>query len=611
MDEKYLKARTRQDNLLKDTRELLQSITHDRDKTRINERIEYTKTLKKTFSDNHTELVAIALDDTKLAARSYYNNELKIEFEQLIEAIQKMLEDIQKEKDSWEDAKQTLPGFFEDDDIMKKKTDQIGKPSENPFFNLQDTRQKTDQSREIRDLQDQIKRLTTFVQQSQNNSPTTQTGAMGKILEEFKFIRNPLPLPAFPKKDVYKNYRQWLLRFKSFAKTNQLSDDLLVHHLRESVTNSPGESVVAQHTFAEDNYQEMMLQLHKRFYVIRNIALAYTEELIDLAKGTDTDYQKLRKVIDAGYSYVRNIYELVKESIIAGGNRTPTKDEILSKAFECMIVTLLSRTLDTKTRNYVNSALKLDFMEIPTINALLRALETRLTTIHEEEKKSPQKVIVANAYKVSDNKTKTTASPLKCVLCKGKDNHSTPRCFKIRKRSTPIKTKIDLLRKAAPSLCLICLKNSTGSCNCRQEANLCKCKMGRHHIILCSQFYQPLEKKEKKDKKLVANVVTVQNRNKYELLGTAELLVRDKMNRYRVMRTLLDDGSQQSMITEEAFHKLRLPSIKTEVAIRGTFSSKLFASSRLVTLHIQNRKRTLRNDIILDEYVNFYFIISK
>ena len=107
-------------------------------------------------------------------------------------------------------------------------------------------------------------------------------------------------------------------------------------------------------------------------------------------------------------------------------------------------------------------------------------------------------------------------------------------------------------------LCFNCLKGCHQLKNCKVKIKCFKCKKeGNHHTALCDLKYSNNVVGDSAITCLIKNSTSV-------LLQTANVLISDKKcDKHRVVKLLLDPGSQQTFVTEKIINTLELKLVRS------------------------------------------------
>jgi hypothetical protein len=147
-----------------------------------------------------------------------------------------------------------------------------------------------------------------------------------------------------------------------------------------------------------------------------------------------------------------------------------------------------------------------------------------------------------------------------CHFCKGE--HPIYQCSQLLDLTITERKKQVKNHK----LCFNCLFNNHQVQNCKSKYSCRKCNERRHTIL-----HQ--ESEQTTNNEVLTAVDTVNNhaflRNKFVLLSTAIVLVKNSSNQYVECRALLDAGSQSNFISEHMVTKLNLNLHKTNLTVGG------------------------------------------
>lgn len=240
-------------------------------------------------------------------------------------------------------------------------------------------------------------------------------------------------------------------------------------------------------------------------------------------------------------------------------------------SWDPLIVHILSQKLDCETHKDYIESLKQP-RELPSLTEFFEFLENKFTSLEASRRKQdsnirpllpissfPNKQLqYKNNYfnKISANtahnskptpKAFYAASAGRCPNCSGK--HGIFNCDEFLRMPNEMKLKtVNNLH-----LCINCLYDHHGN-KCHSLKTCSKCT--KHHNTL---LHDALAKSNSPPNKIKDSVNVSQNKSSEILLATALIKVLAADGTHITMRALIDQGSQISLITENAAQRLKLP----------------------------------------------------
>ncbi|KOB70094.1 Uncharacterized protein OBRU01_15913 [Operophtera brumata] len=304
-------------------------------------------------------------------------------------------------------------------------------------------------------------------------------------------------------------------------------------------------------------------------------------------------------------------------------------------SWDPLIIHLMCQKLDTETLNEYLLSVK-EIKEVPKLDEFLSFLEKTFTVMEtsrrKSEPKSNQNYKYQKTYKnVEHMKESSTgrsiAQPVsdrnvyatkyfKCAICKT-NSHGIFNCIKFRELSPSVK----LRTTEKLQLCENCLYSHYGK-ECISEKRCRDCNQA-HNTLLHEAFTQHNNEtgarastsssanvstfKQGQRPSVRSSHVSLQPEIPEILLATAVIRVEKEDGSYVNMRALLDQGSQTSLITENAAQLLGLPRKRCQGVItgigakqsncKGAINIKCVSTNRWI---LSGCARTLQCNIILN-----------
>jgi hypothetical protein len=374
-------------------------------------------------------------------------------------------------------------------------------------------------------------------------------------------------------------YSEFLAFYDSFdslvGKDNNLNDCQKLNFLRSCLTGEALRAIEAL-SVSSANYNIALDILKRRFKNDRLIIQDHINSILTAPNIIKNSDASLRQLLDTVTLHLEALKVL----------------NIPVESWDSIIVTVINTKLDYSTKKDWEATL--DTSEMPKLSDLKDFLEKRcqflasVNVINKNHTKASQQVGQSNNQKLSDNKTRVNvyhAQSVKggnvtCHFCKGE--HPIYQCSPLLDLSITERKKQVKNHK----LCFNCLFNNHQVQNCKSKYSCRKCNE-RHHTILHQESEQTT------NNEVLTAVDTVNNhaflRNKFVLLSTAIVLVKNSSNQYVECRALLDAGSQSNFISEHMVTKLNLNLHKTNLTVGGinqtistiTQSTKVIMKSRV------------------------------
>ncbi|XP_023310042.1 uncharacterized protein LOC111691441 [Anoplophora glabripennis] len=164
-----------------------------------------------------------------------------------------------------------------------------------------------------------------------------------------------------------------------------------------------------------------------------------------------------------------------------------------------------------------------------------------------------------------------------------------------------LKDEIEYNRVRELKLCLNCLKSGHFVTRCRIKALCNKCN-GKHNTLLHHEAIEQGENSKGSDA-----VVTLSSfSSNMVLLSTVSLEVLDKTGKPRLIRAVLDCGSQSSYVTSNLVKQLGLPETPIEIKMVGLSctSTKIESKSQVTVRSRHNNFSTSISCLVIPEITN-------
>ncbi|XP_055714929.1 uncharacterized protein LOC129809145 [Phlebotomus papatasi] len=234
-------------------------------------------------------------------------------------------------------------------------------------------------------------------------------------------------------------------------------------------------------------------------------------------------------------------------------------------AWDPIIVSIAMDKFDKDTNKAFEESI-LDVTEVPTLKELLRFLLKRYCILRAstKEQKSAAKDSKQRSFHVTSDNTQS------CSKCK--KGHPLTKCEEFKKLN-PFERK---QHAKEHNICFNCLSHTKDS-ECRSTKTCFTCRQ-KHHTLLHFDKKTPTKSKnlhaqssstqdasvEEEDEPLAMYAATSSI-----ILPTAVIKIQDKHGLWQTFRALLDTGSSDTFISENAAQSLKLPRQKVATNIKG------------------------------------------
>ncbi|XP_026741350.1 uncharacterized protein LOC113503524 [Trichoplusia ni] len=376
----------------------------------------------------------------------------------------------------------------------------------------------------------------------------------------------------------------------------------------------------------------------QRFYYLRGHLTGEAEQLLRNIKMSSDCYEIAWKKLDDMYNNKRFLANGILKRMLSQKNLVSESayeiKKIISTTSDCLeaiknlgvdvsswdliVIHIISSKLDKETRRAWELKVASDSRdELPTFEEFSQYLYSRFRGLEQldkeyiENNKQPKHPQPKGTHSFHLLKEKGLLS---CTFCSA--DHKINYCPKFRKESNEARRMFALEN----NLCFVCLLNNHSAKNCK---NTLKCQVcrHRHHSLLHpsgasgsnigedeSTIHEELSSvastSAKDEIKNCNTVVTAQaegsskpmvsclstgTSRKTVLLTTALIKAESKDGSYRVVRALLDQGSQGSFVTESTVQYLGLDKTPSKQVVIGVGGDKSATAKSSVTLTLRSR----------------------
>lgn len=345
----------------------------------------------------------------------------------------------------------------------------------------------------------------------------------------------------------------------------------------KSKLRGEAEKLIKHLPVSAENYDSCLNIIQHRYDNKRLIFTSYIDTLLNQSTIDKSNATNLKKLYDTTKECLNGLENINVDIPVWGP----------------LIVYLLSSKLDDITYSDYLKIMKHP-RELPNLEEFMEFLELQFMTLESSRTK---KSGVKHNYSTNNNQhksynnnksmnfkdsekwTKTYhASLRKCPLCK--NDHALMQC--------PNFTSMDVATRNQTTsnlnICKNCLFSHGGNkCNSTKRCRTCNFK---HHSLLHDDKLKGQQSRPATS--AVAERTTNHINGEQEiLLTTPQLKVKNKEGDYIILRALLDQGSQVTLVTENAAQRLNLPRNKMNASVTGIGTTR-GTSKGMITLECKS-----------------------
>jgi hypothetical protein len=355
-----------------------------------------------------------------------------------------------------------------------------------------------------------------------------------------------LPIINLPKFNGH--YTEWTAFYDSFKSIIHENRNITAiekfHYLRGCLLDDARRTIDALPVAAR-SYETAWTLLVDRYQNKRLITQQHMHELFNLQAVSNKSANSLRSLLDGVNTHLAALRSLT----------------INTESWDPVLIYLVSSKIDFATKRDWETTLKSN--ELPTFEEFRAFLTQRCLTL-ESIQYNP---INQNSKVTHVPKTNTQNNrnfPIQqsnpnnnCPKCK--QSHSLYQCEEFL--NLPINNRIDEVKRL--KVCFNCLRPSHDAKSCRSNST-CKNCANKHHTLLHQARRQEIN----------LNQSACSNQTTQIMLSTAVVHCKDTNGRIHMCRAMLDQGSQQHLITAELCNKLNLNIKPTSLTISGICESQ-------------------------------------
>lgn len=361
-------------------------------------------------------------------------------------------------------------------------------------------------------------------------------------LAEFKHSKNSEPeAPKLQSLKVPKFTglcHQWVPFYNLFNRTviqnPKLTDVQRMQYLMDCLEGEP-KKLIQHLEIADDNFTGAMDIIMRRYNDQRKIINTHIDAIVDHANIAD-DVMGLKSLHD---KTIESLHALKGQNV---------SDKALGNV---ILTRLIEKKLSSQTRRGFEENL-IEKRKMPKLEELMHFIEARFVGM-ESIASSPIEAAKGDHRQDRD-----------CALCP-KQRHRIHQCQKFNGMS-PFE-RCQAIRKT--NLCQNCLKDH-GRNKCTMANNCKKCTRFHH----TSLHYERRDDAVNFRQNAQSHVVCTEKISFDVMLATAIINAKNSYGEYIELRTLIDQGSTTSFISEDAIQRLKLPRTRNSTEVTGIGASK-------------------------------------
>ena len=319
----------------------------------------------------------------------------------------------------------------------------------------------------------------------------------------------------------------------------------------KSLLIGPAYNVVAGFELNEDNYDSCLKMLKDRYGNRDMIISCHMNKILNLEPvKSENNIKALRKLYDSCEISIRNLNSLGVVSGSYGHLLLPILLKLLPESF----VLEYHKKRNPDKDSEVSELLEYIKNELRCREAALLVSDSQNKKNSENNSNSKQNKKVNKPHNVS-----TLSASVKkfCIFCKDNNNsHWSSECNNL----TDEKKRLMLKKEGR---CYRCFLRSHMSSACKTKIKPCElCKKNDHNKLFCFQRTQRAVIPE--NQTIVSNShCNIKNTNQSVLLQTCCVTAHSN-SKSKIVRLLLDSGSEKSFVTNKLVHELNLPLVRKE-----------------------------------------------
>ncbi|CAG9122367.1 unnamed protein product [Plutella xylostella] len=417
------------------------------------------------------------------------------------------------------------------------------------------------------ELKGELSRLQRLIQ-------TPVPSGSGKQSDNNSNIRLPkISIPTFSGK-----YDEWVTfrdLFDSLIRTNDSLDEVQKLHYLKGYLEGEAEQLVRHIPISRDNFEVCWKQLESRYNNKKYLANCILKRMFGQKPLQGESAGAIKELLDTTNECLHALLNLGVDI----------------KSWDIMVIYVISLKLDPESRKLWEARTSDSSSVLSELVNFKEFLEQRFRSLEFLDGKGNAKVTQPNHIKSLHT---TESSSVTCKYCS--DAHKIANCKSFGKED--VEARREFVRSS--KLCFNCLAPNHTVYLCRVITR-CRVCHKKHHSLLHTQKC-PVRLSENKVEEGVtpfdsptvpgeSNKVVSCSTNMQSQVLLATTLVQVKSSAgNNVLRSLLDQGSQASFITEAAVQRLRLQRVPHKCVVSGVGSDKKpsCASKYVVEIQIQS-----------------------
>ena len=329
----------------------------------------------------------------------------------------------------------------------------------------------------------------------------------------------------------------------------------LIHYLEGAAAR-----IVDGLQITEKNYDAAKKILKKRYGKCQMIITAHMEELLKLRPCTGEKPNQLRYLFDKISIHLRGLESLGVASENNGATLIPVLMGKLPADIRVQVARLTSN--DAWSLKEILELLENE-VEAREVGESIKVNDERV-----QFSSNPRNPPIRNTASTLYTDMEKRKPNITCVYCNGE--HYSASCERIK----DISQRVSILKQKGR--CFVCLRYGHRKNQCRLN-KLCKHCRGKHHQSICEHESRPKQDQQgnEMENTTSASTLTRSKGKSVVLLQTAKTMAfKDGEAKGISVRILLDNGSQQSYITESLKTRLKLEPVKQKTLHLNTFGGE-------------------------------------
>lgn len=399
--------------------------------------------------------------------------------------------------------------------------------------------------------------LSIFKKGISDNADVKRTPMGGSVANSDSIRLERIKIPTFSGK-----YTEWCAfreLYESMVHTNaQLTGVQRLQYLRNSIKGE-AERIINHLPMKDENYDTAWKLLCERYDNNRAIAHDMMQQFWEIQPCSKNDVIGMKRIVETTNQFLASTQAL----------------EI--NAFDLVTVFMLTQKLDDESRREWHNKIG-SCKNVPTLNEFMAFCTERFSILEAVQYSNvqPKHKRSSNAYTVQYSDKPS------CVVCKA--DHRLVECKRFKEMT--VQSRRTFIKEN--KLCFNCMGKNHLVSNCRSQRGCGTCGK-RHHTMLHNT-----------ESNTESQSNHVQGKSTQGLLATAKIRVKNVFGQFLTLRALVDQGSQNSLITEEAARLLGLKRQKSVTIVKG-IGDKANTSRGQIPLIIQEKWTS--NEIATDALI--------